>query len=113
MTSDRPPWKESATTKRLKQQAEHLNETLDDSMGSDFRVFKAVGQAQRSENLDRAVEFDDGGWTKHTEYHWQRHTSAGLLNFWPSRWKAQLHGKMVYGEARVRDVFKQLGINQD
>ena len=109
-STDSPPW-ESEGTKRLKAEAEHLNDTLDDSMGSDFKVSKRADQAERSARVDKVLWFDDGGWTKHTLWHWQRRDVGGILDFWPSRWKAQFIGQMYYGEANVRKLFKRLRVS--
>ena len=109
-STDTPPW-ETETTTRLKANVEALHESLDDSMGSDFKVFKAANQAERSARLDKAMWFDDGGWTKHTLWHWQRRDVGGILDFWPSRWKAQFIGQMYYGEGNVRKLFKRLRID--
>lgn len=106
---DSPPWK-SAATEALEYEATRLNETLDDSMGSDFKVFKKVQQAERSARLDKANAVDGGGWTKHTPWHWQRRVDGKLLNYWPSSWKAQYDGKMAYGEQAVRGLFAVLNV---
>lgn len=112
MAPDRPPWK-SAETEALERETRRLSQTLDDSMGSTFRVYKKHQQASRSARLDMANATDDGGWTKHTPWHWQRRIDGKLLNFWPSSWKAQYDGQMAYGEQAVKGLFATLNIRHD
>ena len=40
---------------------------------------------------------DDGGWTKHTEYHWSRVVNSHMLDYWPSRKKWQYRGRVRRG----------------
>lgn len=53
--------------------------------------------ADRSRFLASAVADDDGGWTKHTPYHWSRMVGPDKLDYWPSRKKFQFKGKVRRG----------------
>lgn len=59
--------------------------------------------ADRKAALTRAISDDDGGWTKHTEYHWSRYVNGRRLDYWPSRKKFMLAG---WSSARRGDVMK-------
>jgi hypothetical protein len=48
--------------------------------------------------LEKAKAEDDGGWTKHTEYHWSRFILGERLDYWPSRKKYQWRGKIQRGD---------------
>lgn len=48
--------------------------------------------------MAQAVENDDGGWTKHTEFHWSRMVAGFKLDYWPSRKKFQYRGKVRRGD---------------
>ena len=52
----------------------------------------------RAAFLEAAKQEDDGGWTKHTEYHWSRLVNGDRLDYWPSRKKYQYHGKIHRGD---------------
>ena len=108
---DTPPWE--PTSHRLRKEAEALSAKLDDSLSSDYKVFKALQKAGRAENLEAAEERDDGGWTKHTPWHWSRYVgerNGWLLNYWPTTNKAQFMDRMYYGRRAVQDLFTKLGI---
>jgi len=45
--------------------------------------------ADRARFLAQAQTDDDGGWTKHTQYHWSRTVGGHRLDYWPSRRKFQ------------------------
>jgi len=47
--------------------------------------------------LEEAIRKDDGGWTKHTEYHWQRYINGECLDFWSTTKKYQWQGKVNKG----------------
>lgn len=55
--------------------------------------------------LGLAKSQDDGGWTKHTEYHWSRTVAGQRLDYWPSRKKWQYAGKIFRGN--VIDFMKR------
>lgn len=55
----------------------------------------------RNHFLSEAHLSDDGGWTKHTEYHWSRYIGDKRLDYWPSRKKFQYDGQVIRG-----DVYK-------
>ena len=59
--------------------------------------------ADRQRALDKAQADDDGGWTKHTEYHWSRMLNGKRLDYWPSRKKFMLTG---WKQAKRGDVMK-------
>ena len=63
--------------------------------------FKAKFDADRARFLTDAQARDDGGWTKHTEYHWSRKVRGIRLDYWPSRKKFQFAG----GKVRRGDVY--------
>lgn len=48
--------------------------------------------------MSQAVEHDDGGWTKHTQFHWSRMVAGFRLDYWPSRKKFQYRGKVRRGD---------------
>jgi hypothetical protein len=54
--------------------------------------------ADRARFLAQAQTDDDGGWTKHTEYHWSRYVNGERLDYWPSRKKFQWRGKVQRGD---------------
>lgn len=54
--------------------------------------------ADRKAFMGAAVATDDGGWTKHTEYHWSRLVDGERLDYWPSRKKYQWRGKVMRGD---------------
>lgn len=53
--------------------------------------------ADRKRFLEQAEKDDDGGWTKHTQYHWSRTVDGDRLDYWPSRKKFQYRGKVQRG----------------
>lgn len=55
--------------------------------------FKGKFDADRARFLADAEAEDDGGWTKHTRYHWSRTVAGKRLNYWPSRKKFQFDNK--------------------
>lgn len=52
----------------------------------------------RAAFLANAEKDDDGGWTKHTKYHWSRIVNGERLDYWPSRNKFQYRGKVMRGD---------------
>jgi hypothetical protein len=63
-----------------------------------FRDMDAHRAEQRKINLAAAVAADDGGWMKHSPYHWSRWVGGLKLQYWPSAKKWQYAGKMAYGD---------------
>ena len=51
----------------------------------------------RARFLKNAQADDDGGWTKHTEFHWSRTVKGKRLDYWPSRKKFQYNGQVKRG----------------
>lgn len=60
--------------------------------------------ADRKRFLDDATKADDGGWTKHTPYHWSRVVNGNRLDYWPSRKKYQYKGKVRRGIPRLMKI---------
>jgi hypothetical protein len=56
--------------------------------------------ADRTRFLQQAQTDDDGGWTKHTEFHWSRMVNGERLDYWPSRKKFQYRGRCRVGFVR-------------
>lgn len=54
--------------------------------------------ADRKRFMEDALEADDGGWVKHTQYHWSRQLNGHKLDYWPSRKKWQYKGKVRRGD---------------
>jgi len=54
--------------------------------------------ADRKRFAEQAVKKDDGGWTKHTEWHWSRMLNGERLDYWPSRKKYQFRGRVQRGD---------------
>lgn len=54
--------------------------------------------SDRERFMAEAKAHDDGGWTKHTEFHWSRVVNGHKLDFWPSRRKWQYQGKVRRGD---------------
>lgn len=59
---------------------------------------KAKFDADRAHFLAEAQAADDGGWTKHTQWHWSRMVNGERLDYWPSRKKYQYRGKVKRGD---------------
>ena len=59
---------------------------------------KAKFDEDRARFLDDAKSNDDGGWTKHTEFHWSRQVSGSRLDYWPSRKKFQYKNRVRRGD---------------
>lgn len=57
--------------------------------------------ADRARFLERASVDDDGGWTKHTQWHWSRFVSGHRLDYWPSRSKFQFQGRVMRGDVMM------------
>ncbi|CAB4135047.1 hypothetical protein UFOVP275_58 [uncultured Caudovirales phage] len=59
---------------------------------------KVKFDADRAAFLSLAQKSDDGGWTKHTDYHWSRSINGQRLDYWPSRKKYQYLGRVLRGD---------------
>ena len=70
----------------------------DDSWAELKRHKKEKFNADRDAFLHKAVQDDDGGWTKHTEFHWSRVINGERLDYWPSRKKFQWRGVVRRGD---------------
>jgi hypothetical protein len=65
----------------------------------DIKVYtKGKFKADCIRFLNDAIENDDGGWEKHTEFHWSRIVAGKKLDYWPSRKKFQYLGKVRRGD---------------
>ena len=65
---------------------------------------KAKFDADRKNFLTQAIINDDGGWTKHTQWHWSRVVNGERLDYWPSRKKFQWHGQVQRGLRAMRKI---------
>lgn len=59
---------------------------------------KGKFDADRQRFLSEAVAADDGGWVRHTQYHWSRMVAGSRLDYWPSRKKFQFCGRVMRGD---------------
>lgn len=77
-----------------------------------FNAFKADRKAKfdadRKSFMEAAKKADDGGWTRHTEFHWSRMINGERLDYWPSRKKFQFRGKVRRGS--VQKFIKKLEV---
>lgn len=67
---------------------------------------KGKFDADRSRFLDEARAADDGGWTKHTAFHWSRTVDGARLDYWPSRKKFQYRGRVMRGLRAMHSIIK-------
>jgi len=67
-------------------------------MGEVFNAMKREDARRRERNLQSAT--DDGGWKKHTAYHWSRDLNGDRLDFWPSRNRFHFQGRTHTGDVR-------------
>ena len=69
---------------------------MSDDMG--WREFRESTRKKRRDQLDEAIhDADDGGWTKHTNWHWSRTVAGSRLDFWPSTRRWRWRGRTYYG----------------
>lgn len=61
------------------------------------QVSKKKFNSDRARFIAEAEKQDDGGWVKHTPYHWSREHNGKRLDFWPSRKKYQYEGVVRRG----------------
>lgn len=61
---------------------------------------KAKFDADRAAFHAQAVKQDDGGWKKHTAFHWSRQLAGSRLDYWPSRKKFQYQNKVMRGDVQ-------------
>lgn len=59
---------------------------------------KAKFANDRATMLAEASAQDDGGWKKHTPFHWSRTVHGQRLDYWPSRKKFMYRTKMHHGD---------------
>jgi hypothetical protein len=69
---------------------------------------KSKFDADRARFLSNAIAQDDGGWTKHTDYHWSRTVAGKRVDYWPSRKKFKINGRVMRGDvfAAIRQMEK-------
>lgn len=48
--------------------------------------------------MAEAVINDDGGWTKHSDFHWSRIVAGKKLDYYPSKGKFQFGGKIKHSD---------------
>lgn len=48
--------------------------------------------------LEAANRQDDGKWAKHTQYHWSRYVNGTRVDYWPSKSKYQIEGRIFQGD---------------
>ena len=60
----------------------------------------------RKNFMTQALLDDDGGWTKHTQWHWSRIVDGQRLDYWPSRKKFQYKGTIHRGLRLMRTILK-------
>jgi hypothetical protein len=66
--------------------------------------FKSKFDADRQRFLEEAHGADDGGWTKHTQWHWSRQIKGERLDYWPSRKKFMWRGKVYRGLTKLNSI---------
>lgn len=62
--------------------------------------------ADRARFMSAAQADDDGGWTKHTQWHWSRTVNGERLDYWPSRKKFQWRGQVNRGLKAMYNLIK-------
>lgn len=67
---------------------------MSDADGDVWRAIRKDRERNRKRFMAEALANDDGGWIKHTEWHWSRSIDGERLDYWPSRKKFQWHGKV-------------------
>ncbi|MEL6859319.1 MAG: hypothetical protein AAFO74_13110 [Pseudomonadota bacterium] len=65
---------------------------------------KSKFDADRKRFLTEATACDDGGWTKHTPYHWSREINGERLQYWPSRKKWMWRGNVYRGLKAMQNL---------
>lgn len=68
---------------------------------------KGKFDADRTRFHAEAIANDDGGWTKHTQWHWSRTIDGKRLDYWPSRKKFQWQGKVMRGLGAMHKIIKE------
>lgn len=77
-------------------------------MGDMGELFNAWREEKRRHRAEMLAKADTEGWTRHTEWHYSRVFNGKRVDWWPSRGKAMVAGKMVYGHRKVAEVVKRL-----
>jgi len=63
----------------------------------------------KERNLREALAKDDGGWTKHTHFHWSRDVGGERLDFWPTTLKYKYRGEFGYGDIEKVSIIIDMG----
>lgn len=71
------------------------------SMRDEFDALKAEIKAGKSHALRIAERDDDGGWTKHTRYHWSRSVAGDRIDYWPTKRKWRWRGQTRHSDPMV------------
>jgi hypothetical protein len=80
----------------------------DEGIWSALKAYKKQKfDTDRKNFLAQANLEDDGGWTKHTEWHWSRMIGNERLDYWPSRKKFMWKKQVMRGLRAMRKVMKQ------
>lgn len=75
-----------------------------------YDIMKAASKKKFDEDRARFLaeanrpDNDDGGWRKHTKYHWSRLVDGHKLDYWPSRKKWQYRGRVRRGLKSMFEV---------
>lgn len=69
----------------------------------DWSRFNRFRKNKKERRFQRAEKSDDGGWTKHTKYHWSRKIGRHRLDYWPSTGRWRFKDRTRYN---VNDMFK-------
>lgn len=48
--------------------------------------------------LVAAKHQDDGGWAKHSQFHWSRYVNGVRVDYWPSKSKFSIKGVVSQGD---------------
>lgn len=48
--------------------------------------------------MEKELQRDDGLWFKHSRWHWSRYVADKRVDFWPSKSKFQVDGKVRQGD---------------
>ena len=54
--------------------------------------------ADRKRFMKQAEADDDGQWTKHTQWHWSRFAGGKRIDYWPSRKRFAIDGRVMRGD---------------
>lgn len=79
-------------------------------VGDYWRDHREHVREKRAKNGKRGMPLIMSGWTQHTEYHFSGVLDGKRIDYWPTRNKFMLDGKVMYGDIdgfiRKRDKSK-------